>query len=198
MNTLRAEGYRSIRTGALSGEAAKQFEVMNFYQIQQLALLRLGASTPSKIGDPVPHHEMRALRSVRSMDTAARIDQEAFDFGWQLDALGIREACRATPAHRIRLALTSTDEPVGYMITGRNRSAGFIQRLAVLPTHAGQGVATSLLQDGLRWLSKSGVSDILVNTHLDNQRALDLYNRLGFATLPETLRVMQWDASVEP
>ena len=197
MNTLRAEGYTSIRTGALSGEAAEQFEVMNFYEIQQLALLRLGTATPSRVDSPVPHHEMRALRSVRSMDIAARIDQEAFDFGWQLDALGIREACRATPAHRIRLALTSTDEPVGYMITGRNGSAGFIQRLAVSPTHAGQGVATSLLQDGLQWLSKAGVSDILVNTHLDNQRALDLYHRLGFATLPETLRVMQWDASVE-
>ena len=160
MNTLRAEGYTSIRTGALSGEAAEQFEAKDFYEIQRLALLRLGAATPNKVDSPTPHHEMRALRSVRSMDIAARIDQEAFDFGWQLDALGIREACRATPAHRIRLALTSTDEPVGYMITGRNGSAGFIQRLAVSPTHAGQGVATSLLQDGLQWLSKAGVSDI--------------------------------------
>ena len=160
MNTLRAEGYTSIRTGALSGEAAEQFEIMNFHEIQKLALLRLGTATPSKVDGPAPHHEMRALRSVRSMDIAARIDQEAFDFGWQLDALGIREACRATPTHRIRLALTSTDEPVGYMITGRNGSAGFIQRLAVSPTHAGQGVATSLLQDGLKWLSKAGVNDI--------------------------------------
>lgn len=197
MNTLRTEGYTSIRTGALSGDAAERFEVMNFYEIQKLALLRLGDSTPSKVDDPVPHYEMRPLRTIRSMDIAARIDQEAFDFGWQLDALSIHEACRATPVHRIRLALTSTDEPSGYMITGRNGSAGFIQRLAVSPTHAGQGVATSLLRDGLKWLGKAGVSDILVNTHLDNQRALDLYHRLGFATLPETLRVMQWDAPVE-
>ena len=197
VDALRSEGYTSIRTGALSGDAAERFEAMNFYEIQELALLRLGASISTRIDSPVPHHEMRPLRTIRSMDIAARIDQEAFDFGWQLDALGIREACRATPTHRIRLALTSTAEPVGYMITGRHGSAGFIQRLAVSPTHAGQGVATSLLQDGLKWLGKAGVSDILVNTHLDNQRALDLYHRLGFATLPETLRVMQWDAPVE-
>ena len=71
MKTLRTEGYTSIRTGALSGEAAKQFEVMDFYEIQQLALLRLGTPARNKVDSPAPHHEMRALRSVRSMDIAA-------------------------------------------------------------------------------------------------------------------------------
>jgi len=35
------------------------------------------------------------------------------------------------------------------------------------------------------------VTDILVNTHLDNERALTLYQRLGFEQLPENLRVME-------
>jgi ribosomal protein S18 acetylase RimI-like enzyme len=77
------------------------------------------------------------------------------------------------------------------MITGRNGSAGFIQRLAVDPAYEGQGVATSLLQDGLGWLTRRRVTDILVNTHLDNERALTLYQRLGFEQLPENLRVME-------
>jgi ribosomal protein S18 acetylase RimI-like enzyme len=52
-------------------------------------------------------------------------------------------------------------------------------------------VATSLLQDGLGWLTRRRVTDILVNTHLDNQRALSLYQRLGFEQLPENLHVME-------
>jgi ribosomal protein S18 acetylase RimI-like enzyme len=97
--------------------------------------------------------------------------------------------------HRIRLAVTATDEPAGYMVTGRNGSAGFIQRLAVDPAYEGQGVATSLLQDGLGWLARRRVTDILVNTHLDNQRALSLYQRIGFEQLPENLRVMELSLS---
>jgi ribosomal protein S18 acetylase RimI-like enzyme len=138
---------------------------------------------------------MRPLRSQRALDVAARLDHLAFESGWELDVNGIEEACRATPVHRIRLAVTATDEPAGYMVTGRNGSAGFIQRLAVDPAHEGQGVATSLLQDGLGWLTRRRVTDILVNTHVDNHRALSLYQRLGFEQLPENLRVMELSLS---
>ena len=93
--------------------------------------------------------------------------------------------------HRIRLAVTSTDQPAGYVITGRNGAAGFIQRLAVLPDAQGQGIATSLLLDGLRWLQRRGVREVLVNTNFDNDRALDLYERFGFQLVPESLRVFE-------
>lgn len=192
-NSLRTEGYSSIRTGALSQNAAEPFALRGFHEIQQLALMRM--KTPfshlANHSSRRPHHEMRPLRSQRSLDVAARLDHLAFESGWELDVNGIEEACRATPVHRIRLAVTANDEPAGYMVTGRNGSAGFIQRLAVDPAHEGQGVATSLLQDGLGWLTRRRVTDILVNTHLDNQRALSLYQRLGFEQLPENLHVME-------
>ena len=192
-HSLKSEGYGFIRTGALSLDAAVPFEQAGFYEVQQLALLRMKSPFPHIASHRTaqPHHEMRPLRSQRSFDVAARLDHLAFDSGWGLDVDGIEEACRATPVHRIRLAVTATDEPAGYMITGRNGSAGFIQRLAVDPDHEGQGVATSLLQDGLGWLARRRVTDILVNTHLDNQRALSLYQRIGFEQLPENLRVME-------
>ena len=196
-HSLRSEGYGSIRTGALSLSATPPFDQAGFHEIQQLALLRMKTPLPSVATHRAaqPHHEMRPLRSQRSFDVAARLDHLAFDSGWGLDVDGIEEACRATPVHRIRLAVTATDEPAGYMVTGRNGSAGFIQRLAVDPAYEGQGVATSLLQDGLGWLARRRVTDILVNTHLDNQRALSLYQRIGFEQLPENLRVMELSLS---
>ena len=194
---LRSEGYTSIRTGALSLSATGPFEQAGFHDIQRLALLRMKTPLPRVATHRTtqPHHEMRPLRSQRAFDVAARLDHLAFDSGWGLDVDGIEEACRATPVHRIRLAVTATDEPAGYMVTGRNGSAGFIQRLAVDPAYEGQGVATSLLQDGLGWLARRRVTDILVNTHLDNQRALSLYQRIGFEQLPENLRVMELSLS---
>ena len=195
--SLRSEGYTSIRTGALSLSATEPFEQAGFRDIQRLALLRMKTPLPRVATHRTaqPHHEMRPLRSQRAFDVAARLDHLAFDSGWGLDVDGIEEACRATPVHRIRLAVTATDEPAGYMVTGRNGSAGFIQRLAVDPAYEGQGVATSLLQDGLGWLARRRVTDILVNTHLDNQRALSLYQRIGFEQLPENLRVMELSLS---
>lgn len=192
---LRLEGYPLVRTGALSPEAAATFERAGFHRIQSLALLRLD--------DPVTLHRlrqlprpvvaMRTLRSTRSLHTAATIDRSAFDVDWDLDVQAIRDACRATPAHRIRLAVTATDEPAGYMITGRSGPSGFVQRLAVTPEHQGQGIAHALLQDGLQWLARHRVKDVLVNTHLDNVRALTLYAAWGFARLDDELQVMERD-----
>lgn len=189
------DDYTTIRTGALAPEAARVFIDHGFVEIQRLALLRRELSARASF--PEPHHRTRPLRGARAFESAARIDQRAFEAGWELDAAGIRDACLATPSHRIRLALTNTDEPAGYMITGRNGSAGFIQRLAVDPHHEGHGVATSLILDGLDWLRRNAVEDVLINTRLDNERALDLYRRLGFDDMDENLFVLERRIIVE-
>jgi ribosomal protein S18 acetylase RimI-like enzyme len=189
INMVANDDYTTVRTGALSLEAARTFIDHGFVEIQRLALLRRELNERTSI--PEPHHRTRPLRGTRAFDTAARIDHKAFESGWDLDAAGIRDACEATPTHRIRLALTSNDDPAGYMITGRNGSAGFVQRLAVDPNHESQGVATSLILDGLAWLQRNGVDDVLINTRLDNVRALDLYRRLGFDDMEENLVVLE-------
>ncbi|MGA1244403.1 MAG: GNAT family N-acetyltransferase, partial [Ilumatobacteraceae bacterium] len=55
----------------------------------------------------------------------------------------------------------------------------------------GQRIATSLLLDGLRWLQRKGVREVLVNTDFGNERALDLYRRFGFTLLPDSLQVFE-------
>ena len=190
---LRLKGFNLIRTGALSPDSSAIFERAGFHSIQRLALLRLDdPSIVHGLGQlPRPAVATRALRSQRSLLTAAAIDAAAFDLNWNLDVGGIRDACRATPSHRIRLAVTATDEPAGYMITGRSGSSGFIQRLAVSPSHQGQGIGNALVQDGLRWLGRRQIRDVLVNTHLDNETALHIYKTWGFGRLDDELQVME-------
>lgn len=189
MNVLRQWTFHTVRTGALAESATTSFVEHGFRCVQRLALLRTRLDRRTTFESP--RHELRSLRGAQQLAVAARIDAAAFENGWELDVESIVDACRATPQHRIRMAVTATDQPVGYVITGRNGSAGFVQRLAVLPTFEGQGVATSLLVDGLRWLQRRGVREVLVNTNFDNQRALELYERFGFDLLAESLQVYE-------
>lgn len=189
LDSVDAEGYECIRTGALSEGAVSPFLELGFWPIQRLLLLRLELDHRTRwVTAP---HELRAVRGPRQLTCCARIDNAAFENGWDLDVPGIMDACRATPQHRIRLAITANDEPAGYMITGRNGAAGFVQRLAVRPEYAGQGIASSLLVDGLSWLQRRHVDDVLVNTNFDNSRALRLYEHFGFQTVDEALIVLE-------
>jgi ribosomal protein S18 acetylase RimI-like enzyme len=189
MNVLRQWNFHTVRTGALAESATATFVEHEFSCVQRLALLRLRLDRRSML--ELPRHALRVVRGARQLAVAARIDAAAFENGWDLDVDSIVDACRATPQHRIRLAVTATDQPAGYVITGRNGAAGFVQRLAILPELQGQGIATSLLLDGLRWLQRRGVREVLVNTNFDNDRALELYERFGFSLLPESLRVFE-------
>ena len=65
-----------------------------------------------------------------------------------------------------------------------------MQRLAVRPEAAGQGWGSALVLDGLGWMASAGCIEALVNTHADNDRALKLYDRLGFRALPDGLVVL--------
>lgn len=186
---ITEHGFRRVRTGALAESAAPPFAELGFEPIQTLALLRLDLTRTMSFG--TIQHELRPVRGPRQLAVAARLDRSAFENGWELDAPSILDACHATPAHRIRLAITSSDQPAGYIITGRNGAAGFIQRLAVERTLEGQGIASSLLCDGLVWLQRRGAREVLVNTNFDNDRALALYERFGFRLLPESLHVFE-------
>lgn len=189
LNVLRRWNFHTVRTGALAESATSTFVEHGFRSVQTLALLRARLDRRTDLA--LSRHELRPIRGPRQLSVAARIDALAFEDGWELDVDAIVDACRATPQHRIRLAVTASDQPAGYVITGRNGIAGFVQRLAVDPALEGQGVATSLLLDGLRWLQRRGVREVLVNTNFDNDRALALYERFGFVLLPESLSVFE-------
>ena len=107
------------------------------------------------------------------------LDARAFDSFWRLDGAGLDEAISATPHSRFRVA-TAGDAIIGYAITGRAGRRGYIQRLAVDPANQRSGVGTALVLDALRWLRRWRADRVMVNTQLQNDRALALYERVGF------------------
>jgi ribosomal protein S18 acetylase RimI-like enzyme len=182
---------RRVRTGALFADAADRFAAAGFGVIDTLALLRI------ELVDLDPEEPRRPatspLRARRHRD-AAHVDRDAFGDPWGNDAGDLAEIRRATPTHRARARFTRRNggrELVAFAITGAAAGHGYLQRLAVAPAHQGHGHGRALVLDSLMWMRRRRLSHGLVNTAIENDRALALYESVGFRRLPERLVVME-------
>ncbi|MEY4339345.1 MAG: hypothetical protein RLZ14_1195, partial [Actinomycetota bacterium] len=120
---------------------------------------------------------------------ASEVDRAAFGDGWYLDPEAIDEVRHATPHHRAR---TTAGQPLrAYAVSGRDAGIGFLQRLAVHPQQQRQGLGRALVLDSLRWMTRWKVDRVLVNTPVNNEAALLLYESTGFHRLRDRLRVYE-------
>ena len=133
----------------------------------------------------------RVRRLRRHHHAAAAVaDRDAFGTRWGYDATAVSEVRRATPVHHARRIADRTTVD-GYAISGAGATTGYLQRLAVRSYHRRRGLASALVTDALRWMTTRGVDSALVNTSVENTAALALYERFGFAALPERLTVAE-------
>jgi len=181
-------GYRGVVTAALAASDQPVFLDAGFQVVECLHLLRHGLDRAVSRG----RMSTRRARRRDRPDIVA-VDQAAFAPFWQLDEAMMAEAFGATRTALWRVVCGPQGQVIGYAICGRSGSRGYIQRLAVHPDHQGRGVGAALLTDGLAWLMRWGAHDALVNTQLDNQRSLQLYQRSGFVLQPDGLAVLRLD-----
>jgi ribosomal protein S18 acetylase RimI-like enzyme len=189
LEQLGREGYSSIITSALHPDEARPFLQAGFVEYDRLRVLShdLHDLEPARRAPDPTVRLRRARRSDRRH--ALEVDGRAFPPFWRLDAPGLHEAISATPHTRFRVAETE-GRTLGYAVTGRAHSQGFLQRLATDPAHAGRGIGSALVLDALRWARRRHVSRVLVNTQDDNERALALYRQLGFRMTATDLVVL--------
>jgi len=181
---LAQRGYREVLTAALAPAERAGFLAAGFEVRDSLHLL---AHDLREIPDPPDANMRRGWRFDRA--AALAVDHAAFPPFWRLDAGGLREALTATPSSRFRVGIAD-HRVVGYAVTGRAGSRGYLQRLAVDPHLQGLGLGRALVADSLRWLRRRGVTNAVVNTQVENERALHLYLRIGFRLQPSGLEVL--------
>ena len=187
---LQDRGYRAIVTAAVAPSERDRLMSDGFRLRAELVALSADVRTSVRLSRS---HRRRGLRRGRrrDIDEVLRVDAAAFAPFWRLDACGLHDARTATASSRWRVL--HGPEVMGYSVTGRAGSRGYLQRLAVAPSRQGQGLGTLLVADSLDWLRRRGVRTVLVNTQPDNERALDLYGSCGFAVEPDRLAVLQRD-----
>ena len=183
-------GYSSVRTTALAVPAGVRVESAGFRPIQELVLLEhTDPRHPPTVAKRAPSGSTQRLVAGQHA-AASEIDVAAFTQEWGLETRAIGEVCAATPRFRARTA----GEPMSaYALSGRDAKQGFLQRLAVAPSHQRSGLGRALVLDSLQWLARWRVNRVLVNTPTDNYPALALYEQLGFRRLSDHLRVYERD-----
>jgi len=182
---LAARGYREVLTGALALPEQQGFLAEGFTLRDELHLLAHDLIAIPRPPDGVPLRRARRRDRCRALE----VDGRAFPGFWRLDERGLDEAVGATPTARFRIAEVG-GAVAGYAVTGRAGSRGYLQRLAVLPEAQGRGLGRALVIDALRWLARRRASQAVVNTQVGNQRALALYQDLGFRLQPTGLAVL--------
>ncbi|MGI9644730.1 MAG: GNAT family N-acetyltransferase [Ilumatobacteraceae bacterium] len=181
----RRRRFRALRTSALFGPAARPFLDQGFEPVDRLTLLeRSLRSVRTRRRRPAT----RRMRT-RDLEAAARVDRQAFGLAWGNDAESLLDIRRATPHHRSRVIGDSTVD--GFAISGRAGTTGYIQRLAVDPARQREGLGRVLVHDAIDWMIRHRVATALVNTGVDNDRALALYASEGFVVRPDELVVLE-------
>ncbi|MEJ7584041.1 MAG: GNAT family N-acetyltransferase [Acidimicrobiales bacterium] len=184
VEVLADRGIHEVVTGALAQNEQRSFLAAGFEVREQLHLL---ARTLHDL--PVGPTGVRIRRARRTeRPNVLAVDHLAFDDFWRLDDTGLTDALDATSASRFRVAVRPGI--IGYAITGRAGGRGYVQRLAVDPGQQRRGVASALIVDGLRWLRRHGVAQVVVNTQVGNDAALHTYEHLGFRRQPDGLAVL--------
>jgi ribosomal-protein-alanine N-acetyltransferase len=190
-----APDVRRVRTGAMFPRSAEAFLERGFEIADRLALLDrnlTGARQPPRV-HPVNELSVTRLRQ-RDLPAAADLDQIAFPDGWGHDVDSLGDIASATPQVRQRIAHSSRRtgrRTIGFSITGKAGTVGYLQRIAVHPDARRHGVARVLVDDAVGWLMRRGAARVLVNTGVDNQAALALYSAAGFELLPDELLVLE-------
>lgn len=183
LGTLREQGIERVLTNAMRSGESVAFLTAGFTTVDELDILRRDLSSSSR-----PHPT--ATRRARRVDHEAilAVDAAAFEEFWRLDQFSLDEALSATPAVRFRYL--HRDDITAYAICGKAGRTGYLQRLAVHPGSARQGLGSQLCNDAIRWLQRRRATSVLVNTQVTNVAAQQMYRQLGFVPTGERLLVL--------
>lgn len=188
LEELRRDGFRSAVTAALATPEQAPFLAAGFTVHERLHLLTRRLDDLPLDERPAPVRLRRARRS--SWEAVLEVDHAAFPSFWRLDPGGLEEALGATSTSRLRIGVDDAEQVVAYTVTGRSGARGYLQRLAVVPGWQRQGLGSTMVLDGLRWLRRWGAREVMVNTQESNRAAIALYQRLGFHLEADGLAVL--------
>jgi ribosomal-protein-alanine N-acetyltransferase len=128
------------------------------------------------------------LMNYDDLSLIRKLDAKAFGPIWQqsIDMLemAFRQAAIATVAE-------TPEGIIGYQISTAGSGGGHMARLAVHPDVWGQGVGYALARDMLAQFQRRGSLRVTVNTQLENEASMALYQKAGFRHTGEVYPVYE-------
>ena len=165
--------------------ARRSWEQAGFESYIDLALMRKSLDE----GCAPPDH-LVIEREARDLADLLAIDAAAFPAFWRFNNEGLEEAISATSRSTTLVILDGEGSPIAYAVVGFGSAIAYLQRVAVRPEWQGHGMGRSLVRVAVRKARGSGAKVLLLNTQLDNEPAIRLYEDEGFVKLPERLTLL--------
>lgn len=180
-------GAPSVLSPPLPVASLRTWENAGYHDFLRLALMRL-----SLADQPRPPDHLVVQCDTARMDELLAIDAAAFSSFWRFDRLGLTEALEATGKSRVLIIRDSDGAPTGFAIVGFGSAISYLQRVAVHPDWQGRGMGRSLVRVAARQARQAGARVMLLNTQLDNEPAMRLYESEGYVRLPEPLCLLRY------
>lgn len=179
LESAAAIGFDRLITRPLSFTQAAAYLMAGFLPWREISIFEMEPGPVEKPARVQPGGAI--LRSLRPGDTAKvlALDERAFDHFWSLDRYTMAGIAHAAELNAFHLAAAESGI-VGYTIAGVTAGRGYLQRLGVDPEFQGRGIGKALAAWSLWWMSRNGARVLTVNTQRDNERAIRLYEGLGF------------------
>jgi ribosomal-protein-alanine N-acetyltransferase len=115
---------------------------------------------------------------AEDVDAVAAIESEAFTSPWSRQTF----LDLADRPNLELLVLEHRDEGViGYAVLWCIMDQGELANVAVSPRYRGRGLGTFLLSSVLDIARSRGIETLFLEVRVSNERALELYERLGFS-----------------
>jgi ribosomal-protein-alanine N-acetyltransferase len=115
------------------------------------------------------------------LEAVTCLEEAAFKDAWPADMLAFE---LSHPRALLLLASRGEeDPPAGYAAFRHAAGEAELLRLAVLPGERRRGIARALIAEGLERLVREGVQVCFLEVRVDNEPAVTLYERLGFARI---------------
>lgn len=180
-------GAQSVLSPPLPAASVRTWETAGYNVFLRLALMRLSLDE-----QPRPPDHLVVESGNDRIDELLAIDAAAFSSFWRFDRLGLREALEATGRSSVLIIRDSDGSPTGFAIVGFESAISYLQRVAVHPRWQGRGMGRSLVRVAARKAREVGARVMLLNTQLDNEPAMRLYESEGYVRLPEPLRLLRY------
>lgn len=133
--------------------------------------------------------ETEAVEVIKYMKTILEetdylsMNPEEFSYTEDQEKKAIKKYIKAP--NRLMLSSTANGKLVGMLTYDggsreRNKHTGVVG-VSVLKTHWGKSIATNLFEELFKWAAQNGITKkINLSVREDNDRAIELYKRLGF------------------
>jgi ribosomal protein S18 acetylase RimI-like enzyme len=180
-------GASSVFSSPLPATSTRTWQTAGYEEFLRLALMRLSLEEQPA----APDHLVVETDAGHLADLLA-IDTDAFSSFWRFDELGLQEALEATGRSSVLIIRDSDGKPTGFAIVGFGTAISYLQRVAVAPKWQGNGMGRSLVRVAARKARDAGGRVILLNTQIDNEPAMRLYESEGYVRLPDPLYLLRY------